>query len=291
MHELTDAFIRRGDAHSLDAAALLMNAYAADFTDPTERRDAFRGRIFDLIQRAAKSAPTDVAVQSLAFVFCRESDGCDPRPYEDALASNDPTNGWSAAGELRRANAAHDLQKQALAVAQMAGARRIDTHRAEIEALFENAIASVAVASVPVAPADGADQDPIPSARRLTTTVMNASPLDPLDAVTTACDRPQAAEGCRTVARLLRESTDPILATQGLELAIHLAPPGSREAAELVQARRRENWQTALFLRLPRTPEQNARFLRDRVPSAGLRREVLLGAGAPLDPPADFRSP
>jgi hypothetical protein len=94
----------------------------------------------------------------------------------------------------------------------------------------------------------------------------------------------------RAVAGLLGRSHDPILADQGLTLTQHLAPPGSALAAELAKEKRRADWQTAAFLRTPRTPEQNARFVRDRIPSAELRREVLLENGVPLDPPADWRS-
>ena len=293
MRELADALIHRGDAQSLAAAALLMNANAAELSDPTERRDVFRGRVLDLLHRAAKAAPADAAVQSLALVFCRDPAyqiaGCDPQPYEDALTTIDPANAWAATGELRRANDARNPTQQATAIARMARSSRIDTHRVEIEALFANAIQSV-----PVAPDDRAAQDALVPARRLTTGAMNAAPVDPLDAVTTACERPSqddARDNCLAVARLLRNSSDPIIADQGFTLARQLAPPGSATAAELAREKRREDWQIAAFLRMPRTPEQNARFVRDRIPSAPLRREVLLENGVPLDPPADWPPP
>jgi hypothetical protein len=293
MRELAEALVHRGDAHSLAAVALLMNANAADLSDPAERRDVFRGRVLDLLHRAATAAPADATLQSLALVFCRDPAyqiaGCDPQPYEEALTAIDPTNGWAVTGELRRANSARNPAQQAAAIARMARSPRIDTHRVEIETLFANAIQSV-----PVAPDDRAGQDAVVPARRLTTGAMNAAAVDALDAVATACERPsqgEARENCFTVARLLRNSSDPILADQGFTLARQLAPPGSATAAELATEKRREDWQIAAFLRMPRTPEQNARFVRERIPSAQLRREVLLENGVPLDPPPDWPSP
>ena len=293
MRELADALVHRADPHSLAAAALLMNANAPDLSEPTERRDVFRGRILGLLDRAAKAAPADVSIQSLALVFCRDPAyqiaGCNPQPYEEALTAIDPTNAWAATGDLRRANAARNPTQQAAAIARMARSARIDTHRVEIETLFANALQSV-----PIAPDDRSAQDSLNPSRRLTTSAVNAAPIDPLDAVGTACEHPsegEARDNCRTVAGLLGRSPDPILADQGLTLARHLAPPGSALAAELAKEQRRVDWQTAAFLRTPRTPEQNARFVRDRMPSAELRREVLLENGVPLDPPADWRSP
>ena len=291
MRELADAFIRRGDPRSLGAAALLMNAYAAELSDPTEQRDAFRKRVVDLLHRAAEAAPNDVSVQSLALTFCRnaafQAAGCDPQPYEEALAVLDPANAWSATGELMRASTAHDTARQAATLARIARAQRLDTHRIEIEALFAGALESVRVA-----PADRADADSVPPAQRLTTTALNAAPVDTLDGISSACNLPLSGNAhgtCVTVTQLLRDSADPILADEGLRLATRLALPNSKEEADLRLANRRYNWQMMLFLRLPRSPEQNVRFLRDRVPGADLRSEVLLQNGAPLEPPPDYQ--
>lgn len=290
MRELADALIRRGDPRSLGAAALLMNAYAAELSDPTEQRDAFRKRVVDLLHRAAEAAPNDVSVQSVALTFCRNSAfqaaGCDPQPYEEALATLDPPNAWAATGDLAHANTARDAARQAAALARIARAQRLDTHRIEIEALFASALESVRVA-----PADRADADSVPPAQRLTTTAVNAAPVDALDGISAACTLPlpENARGpCVRATQLMRDSTDPILADEGLRLATRLAVPNSKEEADLRQANRRYNWQMMLFLRLPRSPEQNVRFLRDRVPSNDLREEVLLQNGAPIEPPPDY---
>jgi len=59
IHAIVDSLIERGDPQSLSAAALVMEANALDFTnptDPTDSREAFNRRYLDLIRRAAAAA-------------------------------------------------------------------------------------------------------------------------------------------------------------------------------------------------------------------------------------------
>jgi hypothetical protein len=293
VRSIVDTLIARGDPHSLGAAALLMSSNALDFTDPTdptENRDAFRSRVASLARRAAAAAPNDAAIQSLALNFCPGTKDCDPSVYENALASIDAANAWTGVAALRRAVQEQDTGKQAEVLARMAHAQRYDGYRDAMEALVSNALQSVSVA-----PAEDSGWDNVsPLQRLLSNTMAMSPPNDGFAPILKSCgaSTPEAVmHDCRVIAKLMSDSQDDSVALTGRELARGLARPGSAEAAQLDEAQRKYDWQMYQAIRLPRSPEQNARFVKGRLGDPQLRRELLQENGIPLEPPADWTSP
>ena len=290
---IVDTLIARGDPQSLSAAAILMGANALDFTDPTDptnnRTDVDRRRA-SLALKAASGAPNDAAIQALALMSCLRAEHCDPTAYETRLPTIDAANAWTSAPALQRAVEAGDKEKQAEILRGMASGQRFDNYRARLEALVSDALQSL---DVPFPP--DAHWDATPPMQRLLAQTMNVTNLnDGYGDLFKACGRsaPEEVPGdCRRVAKLMLDSDDDAVARDGLELASAFARPGSADAAQIAEARRRYDWQVFQTILLPRSPEQNARFLKERLGSSQLRRELLQEHGVPLEPPPDWVSP
>ena len=290
---LVDTLVARGDAQSLSAAAILMGANALDFidaTDPTNNRVDFDRRRAALVLQAAKAAPNDAAIQALALSSCTALENCDPATFENRLAAIDAANGWTAIPALRRALAAADPEKQAAILQEMARTQHFDNYRARMETIVSDALRTLDIPSPP-----DAHWDDTPPMQRLLAQTMNVSvPGDGYADLFKACGRPApeaVLQDCRTVAKLMFESDDDSVARDGLELARAFARPGSAEAATFDEAQRKYDWQVYQAILLPRSPEQNARFVKDRLGDAQLRRELLQEHGVPLEPPANWVSP
>ena len=292
VRDIVDWLVARGDAASLAAAALTMRANAAHFMEDSASRGAYRERYLALARKAAQSAPDDVRIQMLTVALCQDlaaqSVACDPAPFEAALRAAAPTNAVSWLGVARQAAAQRDGATQSIAIASMANSERLDFYRDDIEALVAQAVGSAVV----TAPRTG--QEAIRPVDRLVMSAMAELPLPTFKPVVDVCWSPASeglAEECRGVARHLRNEKSELLLGLALDLGRRLAPAGSPEADEIAQIQRRRAWQLYHALRVPRTPEQNLRLIKTRVPDVALRQELLTQNGIPLDPPGDWSPP
>ncbi len=244
----------------------------------------------ELTARAAAASPNDPAIQLLALKACRVVYDCDGSRYETSLAAIDSANAWTRSPALRKAVSAGDSAKQAEVLAQMAQAQRFDSYLARMEALLNGALQSLNVPAPPDADWDGTQ----PTARLVAQTLNVASSGENFGAISRAC-KPSSHESviqsCRAIARLMLSSDEDMVVRSGLELATTLYPAGSAEAAEIAAIQRRYDWQMYQVIRLPRSPEQNARFVKGRLGDGELRRELLQENGIPLDPPKDWVNP
>jgi hypothetical protein len=285
VHTIVETLAARGDPQSLAAAALLIESNAVDFSGSAANRSRA-----DLTRRAAAASPNDPAIQLLALKACRAVYDCDGTAYENALVAIDAANAWTSGPALRKAVAAGDTTKQAEVLAHMARAQRFDSYLARMESLLNGALQSLRVP----APAD-ADWDGADPASRLVAQTLNATGSgETFGEVSRACKPPlpeSIIQSCQSIAKLMLNSDEDMIVRNGLELATTLYPAGSREAARIAELQRRYDWQMYQAIRLPRSPEQNARFVKGRLGDARLRRELLQEHGIALDPPADWLNP
>jgi hypothetical protein len=281
---VVDELMTRTDAQSLATAALLMQSDVPDFTQGGSR-EAWVRRLADVAKRAAAAAPNDVAIQFIALMFCPASDaavtGCDPAPYESAVAMLDATNARTADSDLRRALDGQDAAGQAAVLARMASASRFESYRSEIGDLVDRAI-QLAAPSL-------ASED----SEQLLANAMAHLPAGTPPALTEACVPPSedSIRDCQAVANLMLDSREDTIVRGGLELAGALVVPGSPEATKIAETQRQYDWQMYHSTRLPRSPEQNARILKGLLGDARLRRELLLENGISLEPPAEWKPP
>jgi hypothetical protein len=229
---VVDELMTRADGQSLATAALLMQSDVPDFMEG-ESREAWVRRLAEVAKRAAAAAPGDVAVQSIALQFCPASEvsvtGCDPAPFESAMAALDATNARNAEGDLRRALDEEDVAKQAAVLARMASASRFETYRPEVEELVRRAIQL----SGPALATEESEQ--------LFANAVAHLPAGTPATLTDACLPPSDAllRDCQAVANLMLKSSEEATVRGGLQLAGALVAPGSPEAAKLAEIQRK----------------------------------------------------
>lgn len=290
VHLIVETLAARGAPESLAAAALIIESNAVDFSSSAANR--LRA---DLTARAATAAPNDPAIQMLALKACRIVYDCDGTRYESSLAAIDAANAWTSSPALRKAVTAGDTAKQAEILAQMARAQRFDSYLARMESLLNGALQPLNVPAPPDADWDGTQ----PTARLVAQTLNVTSAGENFGEVARACNSsttksssPEGVlESCRAIAKLMLSSDEDMVVRSGLELATTLYPAGSAEARQIAALQRRYDWQMYQAIRLPRSPEQNARFVKGRLGDGELRRELLQEHGIALDPPQDWVNP
>jgi hypothetical protein len=285
LRDLVAWLIAQDEARSLATAAALIHANGPVFTQVNERRADFKLRLVELMRRSAAKAPSDLAIVMLAESFCLEAkiEGCDATEFENTLRQADPANALAWVVELEKAVAAGDRPAQAKAVASMANARHIDGRRHEIGQLIREGIRS---ARIP--PTTWSSDDTVSTLDTFTASATWFAPRLSLAPLESACNPPIAESlttQCWVVVELTRDQHGE-LTEVGLRVASRLATPGSAEALELANIRRRNSWQFIRSSQLPRSAEQSNRIiLGDR----GAMQEVLITNGVSLEPPDEWR--
>ncbi len=191
---------------------------------------------------------------------------------------------------MRKAVAAGDTAKQSEVLARMARAQRFDRYLARMESLLNGALQSLDVPATPDADWDGTQ----PTSRLVAQTLNMSGSGEGFSEVSQACKAPASdsvTQDCRAIAKLMLNSDEDRIVRSGLELATTLYRAGSPEAAQIAHLQRRYDWQMYQAIRLRRSPEQDARFVKGRLGDAELRRQLLEENGIALEPPADWVNP
>lgn len=279
--------VDRNDAESLIVAALIVHSMGR--LDGELASGA--PNHLELLERASKAAPSNAAIQWLAWLSCRRAAEtklpCDAARYESALRAADPGNAFVWAGALDRAAKQQDTQAKRDAMAAMAQSERFHAYYATVEPLIYNAIESARV------PSPSSRSSGYSSTQLLAIGVSAWLPLPPLP-IGDACKVSRGdtlAQPCLSTAKIMRESDSYVVRRLGLNIAERLLLFGSVQAAEIAEEQRRYDWLAHQIGQLNYPLGAIQRLL----PSAGGEVELweawLTENGIPLAPPVNWARP
>jgi len=280
---VVETLIRRNDADSLTAAALMLYS----LRNPPDKRSL--PQIIDLLSRASSLTPRDASIRSLLIAFCNVQSECDSAPHEDALRDLEPNNavGWLVTVLRADKNKNNTMLRGSFGA--MAQCDSFDFHWVENIHRLERAVDSVRAPPPDsiAAPNYSRLRDEIVSAGMHTMPFPEFLPL--LNLCNSTTDPSMQAQ-CLGAGTAMAKG-DMILAQMaGLTIAANSVPSSSIEAQRIAEAQRQLHWLTQGPVKnWQLEPSDLSRSPPELTREEQLLRRRLTELGSPSQPPAGWR--
>jgi hypothetical protein len=273
--------LRDGSANALATAALLPPSRGDTVFMVRDRPEALA-----LIKRAVRLEPGRRDLVLLELNFCSAIAQCDTSADEARLHALDPRNGVPQMAALERARAHGSDAERDVAVIALSQARYFDFYSNELRARMMRAALKTQ------------EIDPVGALNVINEALMVADNLQRLEETSYAChperlSHPGVLDACRRIAKAMQRSDTLIVQLGAGVLSDWTYPAGSRQIAEVVEARRISEYRSSVATVGDSTSE--AAVLRTvRFAARYPREEDMLAAevrdaGKPLYPPPAWK--